>query len=83
MSKCESLLGTSAAPGIVKSILTVDVQRPRNLKSMSDPDFIRCVEKIRDLLHYEAKKVRRENSPARMPTPPRESRRRFGLFGRD
>lgn len=64
---CDRIAVMSAAPGVVKSVIPVDVRRPRNFKSMSDPDFIRCMEKIWDLLRYEVDKAMRENRPSRAP----------------
>ncbi len=62
---CDRIAVMSAAPGIVKSVIPVDVRRPRTLKSMSDPDFVRCLEKIWDLLRYEVDRAMRENHPSR------------------
>ncbi len=73
---CDRIAVMSAAPGVVKSVITVDVRRPRNFKSMSDPDFIRCLEKIWDLLRYEVDKAMRENHPSRVENPQQESRRK-------
>jgi hypothetical protein len=56
----------SAPPALVKSVITVDVPRPRTIKSMSSPDFARCVEKIWELLRYEVDKTMREQQT---PTP--------------
>ncbi|MBI2999170.1 MAG: ABC transporter ATP-binding protein [Deltaproteobacteria bacterium] len=61
---CDRIAVMSAAPGVVKSVVSVDVRRPRNFKSMSDPDFIRCLEKIWGLLRYEVDKAMRENHPS-------------------
>ena len=47
---CDRIAVLSAAPALVKSVLTVDVPRPRTIRSMSSPDFTPCVEKIWDLL---------------------------------
>jgi NitT/TauT family transport system ATP-binding protein len=60
----------SAAPGVVKSVVTIDVPRPRGIKSMGDPDFIRCLEKIWDLLRSEVDRAMRENHPSRAEEPP-------------
>ncbi len=61
---CDRIAVMSAAPGVVKSVISVDVRRPRSFKSMSDPEFIRCLEKIWDLLRYEVDKAMRENHPS-------------------
>ncbi|MGH7829377.1 MAG: ABC transporter ATP-binding protein, partial [Candidatus Binatia bacterium] len=61
---CDRIAVLSAAPGVVKEIVTVDVPRPRNFKSISDPDFVRCLQKIWDLLRYDVDKAMRENHPS-------------------
>lgn len=58
---CDRVAVMSAAPGVVKSVVTIDLPRPRGFKSMGDPDFIRCLEKIWDLLRYEVDRAMREN----------------------
>lgn len=73
---CDRIAVMSAAPGMVKSVIPVDVRRPRNFKSMSDPDFIRCLEKIWDLLRYEVDKAMKENHPSRVDDPEAEKRRK-------
>jgi len=50
---CDRIAVMSARPGLVKSIISVDVPRPRNFRSMKDPDFSRCMEKIWDMLRHE------------------------------
>lgn len=77
---CDRIAVMSSAPGVIKSVLTVDVRRPRNFKSMSDPDFVRCMEKIWDLLRYEVDKAMRENHPSKTPAHQKEVQRR-SLFG--
>ena len=57
---CDRIAVLSAPPAVVKSVITVDVPRPRTIKSMSSPDFARCVEKIWELLRYEVDKTMRE-----------------------
>ncbi|MBI2087666.1 MAG: ABC transporter ATP-binding protein [Deltaproteobacteria bacterium] len=75
---CDRIAVMSAAPGVVKNVITVDVRRPRTLKSMSDPDFVRCLEKIWDLLRYEVDKAMRENHPSADPTlQEKQSRRNY------
>ena len=66
---CDRVAVMSAAPGIVRDIITVDVRRPRNFRSMSDPDFIRCLERIWDLLRYEVDKAMKQNHPSRLESP--------------
>src|SRR5436853_2867245 len=36
---CDRIAVMSSRPGLIKSIVTVDVPRPRTMKSMKDPDF--------------------------------------------
>jgi hypothetical protein len=38
---------------LVKEILKVDIPRPRTMRSMRDPDFSRCMEKIWELLRHD------------------------------
>src|ERR1043166_1165527 len=66
---CDRIAVMSAAPGVVKSIITVDVPRPRTFRSMRDPDFSRCMEKIWDLLRYEVDQSMRANAPVQQPEP--------------
>ena len=58
---CDRVAVMSSAPGVVKSVITIDLPRPRGIKSMGDPDFIRCLEKIWDLLRSEVDRAMREN----------------------
>ena len=60
---CDRIAVMSASPGVVKCILPVDVPRPRTIRSMSNPDFARCVDKIWEMLRYEVDKTMRENRP--------------------
>jgi NitT/TauT family transport system ATP-binding protein len=76
---CDRIAVMSAAPGVVKSVIPVDVRRPRTIKSMSDPDFVRCVEKIWELLRYEVDKAMKENHPSRVESPPEEKARKTFL----
>lgn len=62
---CDRIAVMSAAPGVVKSIVRVDVPRPRNFRSMRDPDFSRCMEKVWELLRYDVDKAMRENHLSR------------------
>jgi NitT/TauT family transport system ATP-binding protein len=59
---CDRIAVLSAAPALIKSIVTVDVPRPRTLRSMKDPDFARCTEKIWDLLRYDVDQAMRQNT---------------------
>ena len=50
---CDRIAVMSARPGLIKEIVTVDIPRPRTMKSMRDPDFGLCMEKIWNLLRYD------------------------------
>jgi NitT/TauT family transport system ATP-binding protein len=67
---CDRVAVMSSAPGVVKSVVTIDVPRPRGIKSMGDPDFIRCLEKIWELLRSEVDRAMRENHPSQVEQPP-------------
>ncbi|MPZ78043.1 MAG: ATP-binding cassette domain-containing protein [Deltaproteobacteria bacterium] len=58
---CDRIAVMSAAPALIKSIVSVDVPRPRSFRSMKDPDFVRCTEKIWDLLRYDVDKAMQQN----------------------
>lgn len=77
---CDRVAVMSSAPGMVKSVIPIDVRRPRSFKSMSDPDFIRCLEKIWDLLRYEVDKAMKENHPSGAKLPEVESPRKRKFF---
>jgi NitT/TauT family transport system ATP-binding protein len=61
---CDRIAVLSAAPAVVKNVITVDVPRPRNFRSMRDPDFGRCMEKLWDLLRYDVDKAMRVGHPS-------------------
>jgi NitT/TauT family transport system ATP-binding protein len=73
---CDRIAVLSAAPGVVKSILTVDVPRPRNFKSMRDPDFGRCVDQIWDMLRYDVDKAMRAGHPSQTREQEKDMRRK-------
>jgi ABC-type nitrate/sulfonate/bicarbonate transport system ATPase subunit len=50
---CDRIAVMSARPGLIKTVLTVDVPRPRTMKSMRDPDFSACMDKIWNLLKHD------------------------------
>ena len=50
---CDRIAVMSARPGLIKEILTVDIPRPRTMKSRKDPEFVNCMEKIWMLLKYD------------------------------
>jgi NitT/TauT family transport system ATP-binding protein len=61
---CDRIAVLSARPGLVKSIITVDVPRPRSFKSIRDPDFGRCMDKLWELLRYDVEEAIRGTPPA-------------------
>jgi NitT/TauT family transport system ATP-binding protein len=63
---CDRIAVLSAAPAVVKRVVTVDVPRPRNFRSMRDPDFGHCMEKLWELLRYDVEKSMRESPSAQM-----------------
>jgi NitT/TauT family transport system ATP-binding protein len=50
---CDRIAVMSARPGLIKEVLTVDIPRPRTMKSMREPEFGKCMERIWNLLRYE------------------------------
>ena len=60
---CDRIAVMSARPGLIKEVVTVDIPRPRTMKSMRDPDFAKCIERIWGLLRYEVEESMRA-SPA-------------------
>jgi NitT/TauT family transport system ATP-binding protein len=50
---CDRIAVLSARPALVKEIITVDIARPRTMKSMRDPDFATCTERIWQLLRHD------------------------------
>jgi len=79
---CDRIAVLSAPPAVVKSVLTVDVPRPRTIKSMSSPDFARCVERIWDLLRYEVDKTLRAQPTSKPPAAQAETGKKSFLGGR-
>jgi NitT/TauT family transport system ATP-binding protein len=59
---CDRIAVMSARPGLIKETLTVDIPRPRTMKSMREPAFGKCMEKIWDLLRYEVDAAMRPQS---------------------
>ena len=76
---CDGIAAMSAAPSVVKRIVAVDVPRPRNLRSMRDPDFGRCMEQIWNLLRYEVDKTMKESRSR--PEPESDFRRKASYDG--
>jgi NitT/TauT family transport system ATP-binding protein len=56
---CDRIAVMSARPGLIKEVITVDIRRPRTMKSMREPDFGRCMEKIWNMLRYEVDETMR------------------------
>jgi NitT/TauT family transport system ATP-binding protein len=61
---CDRIAVMSARPALIKEVITVDIPRPRTMKSMREPAFGRCMEKIWELLRHEVDKAMRVNSPS-------------------
>jgi NitT/TauT family transport system ATP-binding protein len=60
---CDRIAVMSARPGLIKEIVTVDIPRPRNMKSMRDPDFSNCMDKIWKLLKYDVEDALERGRP--------------------
>jgi ABC-type nitrate/sulfonate/bicarbonate transport system ATPase subunit len=50
---CDRIAVLSARPALVKEVVSVGLPRPRTMRSMRDPDFSKCMEKIWDLLRHD------------------------------
>lgn len=74
---CDRIAVMSAAPSVVKRVVAVDVPRPRNFRSMRDPDFGRCMEQIWDLLRYEVDKAMKGIPSSQMPEPQKDRKSIF------
>jgi NitT/TauT family transport system ATP-binding protein len=74
---CDRIAVMSAAPSVVKRVVAVDVPRPRNFRSMRDPDFGRCMEQIWDLLRYEVDKAMKGIRSSQMPEPQKDRKSIF------
>jgi NitT/TauT family transport system ATP-binding protein len=64
---CDRIAVMSSRPGLIKEIITVDIPRPRTMKSMRDPDFATCTENIWNLLRHDVDRAMREN---KLPSSP-------------
>jgi NitT/TauT family transport system ATP-binding protein len=60
---CDRIAVMSSRPGLIKSVVMVDVPRPRNFKSMKDPDFANCMDKIWNLLKYDVEHAMEHGRP--------------------
>jgi ABC-type nitrate/sulfonate/bicarbonate transport system ATPase subunit len=58
---CDRIAVLSARPALVKEVVTVDIPRPRTMKSMRDPDFAKCTERIWDLLRHDVNSALQHN----------------------
>ena len=50
---CDRIAVMSSRPGLVKEVISVDLPRPRTMKSMKEPAFGQCMERIWNLLRHE------------------------------
>jgi NitT/TauT family transport system ATP-binding protein len=50
---CDRIAVMSARPALIKDIIAVNIPRPRTMKSMREPEFGRCMEKIWEMLRHE------------------------------
>jgi NitT/TauT family transport system ATP-binding protein len=58
---CDRIAVMSSRPALIKEIVTVDIPRPRNMKSMREPDFARCMDKIWNLLRHDVDSALQRN----------------------
>jgi ABC-type nitrate/sulfonate/bicarbonate transport system ATPase subunit len=58
---CDRIAVMSSRPALIKEIINVDIPRPRTMKSMRDPDFAQCTEKIWNLLRYDVSSALQRN----------------------
>ena len=56
---CDRIAVMSSRPGLVKEVISVDLPRPRTMKSMREPAFGHCMERIWNLLRHEVDAVMR------------------------
>jgi len=59
---CDRIAVMSARPGLIKEVLTVNISRPRTMKSMREPEFGQCMDKIWSLLRYDVDSALQRNS---------------------
>jgi NitT/TauT family transport system ATP-binding protein len=60
---CDRIAVMSSRPALIKEVVTVNIPRPRTMKSMREPDFGKCMEKIWELLRNEVDAAMRVNPP--------------------
>jgi len=58
---CDRIAVLSAAPAMVKKIITVDIPRPRTMQSTRTPEFGRCVDEIWNLLRHDVDQAQRDS----------------------
>jgi len=58
---CDRIAVLSARPALVKEIVTVEIPRPRTMKSMRDPDFAKCTERIWESLRHDVDSALQRN----------------------
>jgi NitT/TauT family transport system ATP-binding protein len=61
---CDRIAVMSSRPALIKEVINVDIPRPRTMKSMREPEFAKCMEKIWNLLRYEVDEAMRVNPPS-------------------
>jgi NitT/TauT family transport system ATP-binding protein len=61
---CDRIAVMSARPALIKEVISVDLPRPRTMKSMREPAFGQCMERIWSLLRHEVDTVMRANHPS-------------------
>lgn len=57
---CDRIAVLSARPARLKEIIEVDIARPRDFSSMSNPKFAKVVTRMWELLRYDVEKAMRE-----------------------
>jgi NitT/TauT family transport system ATP-binding protein len=61
---CDRIAVMSKRPALIKEVISIDIPRPRTMKSMREPEFGKCMEKIWNLLRYEVDEAMRVNPPS-------------------
>ncbi len=61
---CDRIAVMSSRPALIKEVIAVDLPRPRTMKSMREPAFGQCMERIWSLLRHEVDTVMRANHPS-------------------
>ena len=58
---CDRIAVLSARPALVKEVLTVEIPRPRTMRSMHNSDFAKCTERIWELLRHDVNSALERN----------------------